>query len=450
MPQRANGYGQSSGFVSDSSLNDGSTATGYTRTLTGSGQVSEVTGLLDLGVSGQTVSKLRLSFAYSDVADDPLWEYSNSLSGPWTGIVFSSFPFYPQASCSLLLDTRTRACTPFTARYVRVSLRNTDVSSCGSSVLSLRELEAQDSSGTPLSESTGYTLSPALLGDVDGFYPLTLILEPFRLGDADGIYTPAVYRGTMRFLAVTPLDDSAADGEPVVIVRMPRILPVPVCSDVERDVVPVPLLLPGGYTIYPDLFGDGDGFLGVTLAHTGGVGHRVLPAPVADTDQDGELLPDLYSAGNLRLRFSRDNLGAHWGTEIPVAQADSESCGGAFLGWGYGVLYTRTNAAKQQIVYWKTSKTPRDWSGSAEVDTGLRGKVWGLAQRYGLLVGILDKSVIQSLDQGQTWRVVSAIPFALSDSDRGIVCVGDIFYAVECVSTGLRHYASLDGGKTWV
>lgn len=162
MPKRADGYQQdpsSVTFTDDGSLYDSNTGTGYTRSVTGAD--STVTVLLDLGASPATVHTCRVVQTYNDTETAPTWEYSNSLSGPWTTAIFASAPVLGIGGCSDTLHdiSQNLAGSPFgpgdiTARYWRVSLKCT-LSGCSVAHIGCREVEVRNASGVHIAENPG-------------------------------------------------------------------------------------------------------------------------------------------------------------------------------------------------------------------------------------------------------------------------------------------------------
>lgn len=164
MPLRTNGYQQTSGYVTDATLYNGNTGDGYDRTLAGAAQVSEISALLDLGNSpAQAVKEIRASIRYNDSVQFVV-EYANTLAGPWTlpagvgGPPLAAGCAATTNTISYILNVAT------TARFWRLSLRNTDGAGCGSSTIGCREIEALNAAAAHINENpapTSFTVTPA-------------------------------------------------------------------------------------------------------------------------------------------------------------------------------------------------------------------------------------------------------------------------------------------------
>lgn len=151
MPYRADGYQASVGFVLDSTLYDGNTATGYQRNGASGGNVA-ITGKIDLG-SSPTATKYLKAFVRWSSTFSYIWESSND------GISWSA------NSMSLNTSLVNRNCTyagqllqwmlvtADSVRYWRLSVRDTDTDACGSCNIGLMEMEALSASLVHISET---------------------------------------------------------------------------------------------------------------------------------------------------------------------------------------------------------------------------------------------------------------------------------------------------------
>lgn len=154
----------------------------------------------------------------------------------------------------------------------------------------------------------------------------------------------------------------------------------------------------------------------------------------------------------LRISFCRDNRGARWTEEYEVGQkADIDSCGGCWLGNGFGCLYSQ-----QGNLFWVRSDNPHDWSGATpQPVTVTTGHVYGMAQnRFGVLCAVVNSSVILSRDRGATWSAPIIAPISdPSAKPVTIVTASDdqAFVIVQPNGDGTNptHWVSYDGGATW-
>jgi hypothetical protein len=151
---------------------------------------------------------------------------------------------------------------------------------------------------------------------------------------------------------------------------------------------------------------------------------------------------------------SHDNRGTAWSAVSASVVAAGTTCGAAWLGTGYGLLYNR--ASDGHAVFRSTQK-PSDWSGATDHDLGTALVVAGMDRLpTGTLVGLLyDPSTqrcraCRSRDRGVTWELgpFSEIIPALATPPA---LVGFDFAAIAVWQTGdqPQFAVSVNEGDTW-
>ena len=155
------------------------------------------------------------------------------------------------------------------------------------------------------------------------------------------------------------------------------------------------------------------------------------------------------------LSTSRDNQGVNWsgGTNASIAETGS-SCGGAWTGTGYGLLYNRTSDG--HAVYRSTAK-PNDWSAAVEIDTGSSLTAAGMQKAAsGSLVGLLYDAgtqrcrAIRSRNRGAAWEllpITTTIPKLAAPP--ALVVMGSALLAVWQTGDQAQFAVSVDEGQTW-
>lgn len=141
----------------------------------------------------------------------------------------------------------------------------------------------------------------------------------------------------------------------------------------------------------------------------------------------------------------RDMTGEDSTSEVLVGSGARNQAAHCRIGPDWLALYTRGG-----VVYRKRTTNPDDWSGAAEVDTGIRGAVFGAgANRGGVVCVVIDGKSYTSRDGGTTWGAGVTIGLPTGTYDCAVLVVDDLFTVAYSAGGAPRSKSSLDGGASW-
>jgi hypothetical protein len=164
----------------------------------------------------------------------------------------------------------------------------------------------------------------------------------------------------------------------------------------------------------------------------------------------------VLAAGAWYFVVSRDNRGAVWSAlTVDSGSAAGTTCGAAWMGAGYGLLYNR--ASDSRAIFRKTAKG-NVWSGASDVDTGSSLTVAGMQQAAsGTLVGLLYDPASQrckacrSRDRGTTWEILSDTPaIPKLSTPPALVKLDSWLLAVWQTGDQAQFAVSVDEGISWI